>query len=376
MENRKLLQIWPHWCLLAAIKNTDFYLFAEIIEDIINDISQEQIFHSPYINPINFFNPTLRDTYLNMVRRNGLNQFERFLLRRVTNFNRINGILHNIFLPYVTESEHIDMLAVFLKQKTMYLERNLDISLHIAVRRNDLTCAQMLLTTGACADVSYNEGITALHLAALKGNVDMIRLIFSESQQPLDIDSYRDYDNQTTREVMQNLLGLSFLEDLEISLIINEQILKFYLNNSDEIKCLKVMNEEFHGELSHNLIKELLNIAIRRNFYKVVRDILGKDIENSIDLNVLKNTAVICGSHAVLHELLKLEPKITNDLIMNAYRLLKVSAQEMSSETRNENNMSARLKCLKLILEPENINVCTNGNYITESNTRKNIFII
>jgi len=119
--------------------------------------------------------------------------------------------------------------------------------------------------------------------------------------------------------ILQNLSTLSYNSNvLEGLPPIKEQTLKFFLNNSDEIKCLKVMKEGFQGELSLSVAEELLNIAMRRNYYVIIQRILEKLNESPISLNEVKTTAVLWGNHVMLRKLLKLQPGVTNDLILNA----------------------------------------------------------
>jgi len=261
--------------------------------------------------------------------------------------------------------ERVEELAFLLEQPTINpnFERVLNIALYIMVRMNDLICAYMLLCKGANASDSNIHNITAIHLAAQNGNVDMVRLILMASQQSSDIDSYRDDNNRTTRELIQNLPELSFhsnfFKDLQIPPI-KEQTLKFFLNNSDETKCLKVI-KKFFGELSLEIAEELLNIAMRRNYYKIIQEILEKIKESPISLNKDKCKAVLCGNHAILRVLFKLQPEVTNDLILYACQQLK-RPQEINNQ----------LECLKLILKQEHVDVrCTDGDYITTSSTKE-----
>lgn len=93
------------------------------------------------------------------------------------------------------------------------------------------------------------------------------------SQHPPNIDTYRDDYNHTTREVIRNLRILrfhsNFFKELRIPPI-KEQTLKFFLNNCDETKCLKVMKKGFQSKLPLTVAKELLFKAKQSNYCKII----------------------------------------------------------------------------------------------------------
>src|SRR5689334_18021896 len=49
--------------------------------------------------------------------------------------------------------------------------------LHYAVIRDDLPIAQLLIARGADVNATYRSGVTALQLAASRGNLEMVRLL-------------------------------------------------------------------------------------------------------------------------------------------------------------------------------------------------------
>lgn len=287
IENQDFLHMWPHWFLLTAIRNTDFSLFVEIMDDIKSNIFKEStsihfenLFQStPYKN---FFNRTLGDMYLNIVQRNGLNQFKQFLLNGGAQFNTMSD-LHNkykSFTQFVCRTNYdIKILTIFIEQKTRNIEVKIEVSLHIGIGwDDDIKYAYMLISKGVSTDI-FDQHSMFVHFEKMRH--DIVRLILAE---------------------------------------------------------------------------ELLNIPKEHNYHKIIQDILGKVIESPINLNVIRNTAVIDG-HNVLRKLLKLQPRLINDLIMNAYQLLKISSREI-------NNATDRSEYLQRILEHK-IDVCGNdGNEI------------
>ena len=60
------------------------------------------------------------------------------------------------------------MLAVLLDEPTLNpnLEAGQQTALHMAVKKNDLNCAELLLEKGASPNIPNNKGLTALHMAA------------------------------------------------------------------------------------------------------------------------------------------------------------------------------------------------------------------
>lgn len=340
--------------LLDALRSRDFRSFRNTVEHSLKK-------QPPALN-INYIHPNhSEETCLDIASRNGLTEFVEFLLHKGANPNRVNEAHNRAPIHFATEGGHVDTLAALLAEPTINpnLEAGQQTALHIAVRKKDLKCADLLLERGASASIPNNKGLTALHLAAMKGQRDMAELILSKCRQCPDIDSYRDYNHQTTREVIQQKLPGLLLPPRSENRETNVHDLKYYLIANDEMNFLKSL-ELVKVEVLHNVAEDLLEMAVQRNFYEIVVGILEKLKGSLFNVKKAAHVAVERGNHVILQELLNVEPEVANDLILNACLELGMPGKQ------GVNNMSDRLQCLKLILEQENVDVrCTDSKYIT-----------
>ncbi|XP_011859346.1 PREDICTED: transient receptor potential cation channel protein painless-like [Vollenhovia emeryi] len=259
-------------------------------------------------------------------------------------------------IHFATEGTHVATLEVLLAEPTINpnLEAGRQTALHIAVKKNDLTCVDRLLNAGASASIPNNEGLTALHLAAMRGQCDMVKLILGNSQQCPDIDTYKDYNDQTTREVIQQLLPDVSLPPKCGNREVNVYDLKYYLIANDEKNFLNSM-ELGETKVLHNEAKQLLEIAVERNLYKSVLELLERLKGESFSVKEAAEIAVWYGHVHILQILLRVQPEVANDLILSA-------CQQLGMPKRKGNDTD-RLMCLKLILDQENVDVrCTESN--------------
>jgi len=346
--------------LLDALQSKNFRSFKNIIE---HDMKKQ----SPILN-VNYIFPNTKETFLDIASKNGLTEFVKFLLRQDAKPNRVNELHNRAPIHFATEGGYVDTLAALLAESTINpnLEAGQQTALHIAVRKNDLICADLLLENGASASIPNSKGLTALHLAAMKGQRDMAELILKKSRQCPDVDTYKDYNDQTTREVIQQMLpGISLPLEHE-NREVNVHDLKYYLIANDETNFLKNM-EFVKIEILHSIAEELLEMTAQRGFYKVAIEILEKLKGKQFNIKKAAQAAVQQSDHAILQVLLKTEPNVVNDLIMSACLELGMP------EKRGIDNMSDRLECLKLILEQENVNVrCSDSEYINVTNNKTN----
>lgn len=340
--------------LLDALRSKDFRSFKNTMEHNLRK-------QPPALN-VNYVHPNhSEETCLDIASRNGLTEFVEFLLCKGANPNRVNEAHNRTPIHFATEGGHVDTLAVLLAESTINpnLEAGQQTALHIAVRKKDLECADLLLERGASASIPNNKGLTALHLAAMKGQRDMAELILNKCRQCPDVDSYRDYNHQTTREVIQQKLPGLLLPPRSENRETNVHDLKYYLIANDEMNFLRSL-KLVKMEVLHNVAEDLLEMAVQRNFYEVVMGILEKLKGSLFSVKKAAQVAVEQGNHVILQELLNVEPEVANDLILNACLELGMPGKQ------GVNNMSDRLQCLRLILEQENIDVrCTDSEYIT-----------
>ncbi|KAL0125733.1 hypothetical protein PUN28_004652 [Cardiocondyla obscurior] len=335
--------------LLDALRFKNFQSFKSIIE--------QDLKRRPSILNINYVYRNTEETFLDIASKNGLTEFVDFLLLYGANPNRINEAYNRAPIHFAVEGGHVDTLAALLDEPTinLNLEAGYQTALHIAVKKNNLNCASLLLEKGASASIPDNKGLTALHLAAMKNQHDMVQLILENSRQCPDIDTYKDYNDQTTREVIQkNLPDIALPAECE-NREINVHDLKYYLIANDEANFLKSIDFVKIGVL-HSVAEELLDMIAQRGFHKAARGILEKLKEKQFSVKKAAQTAIQQNDCAILQMLLVVEPNTTNDLILSACQELGIPGK------RGIDNTSDRLECLKLILEQDNVNVRCSDN--------------
>lgn len=338
--------------LLHALLTKDFRSFRNTVEHSL----QKQ---PPTLNVNHVYSNHCEDTCLDIACRNALAEFVEFLLRKGAKPNRVNEAHNRAPIHFATESGNVNTLTALLTEPTvnLNLEAGQQTALHIAVRKKDLACAELLLEKGASANIPNSKGLTALHLAAMKGQRDMIELILEKCRQCPDLDSYKDYKNQTTREVIQQKfpdVPLPPKYDREV----NVHDLKYYLIANDEMNFLKSL-DVIKAEVLHDLADDLLEMAVQRNFHRSVTGILHKLKGNMINVKKAAQAAIEQGHYHILRELLIIEPDIANELVLNACSELGMAGK------KGIDNMSDKLECLKLILEQDNVDVrCDDSEYI------------
>lgn len=344
--------------LLDALRSRDFRSFRNTVE---HNLKRQP----PAIN-VNYVHPNhSEETCLDIASRNGLTEFVEFLLCKGANPNRVNEAHNRAPIHFATEGGHVDTLAALLTEPTINpnLEAGQQTALHIAVRKKDLACADLLLERGASASIPNNKGLTALHLAAMKTQRDMVELILNKCRQSPDLDSYRDYNHHTTREVLQQKLPRLLLPPRSENRETNTHDLKYYLIANDPTNFLRSL-EFVKPEVLHSTAEDLLEMAVQRDFHEVVVGILEKLKGSLFSVKKAARIAVEQDNHAILQELLNVEPEVANDLILDVCLELGMPRK------RGVDNRSDRLQCLRLILKQENVDVrCTDSEYITMNNT-------
>lgn len=336
--------------LLDALRSRDFRSFRNTVE---HNLKRQP----PAIN-VNYVHPNhSEETCLDIASRNGLTEFVEFLLCKGANPNRVNEAHNRAPIHFATEGGHVDTLAALLTEPTINpnLEAGQQTALHIAVRKKDLACADLLLERGASASIPNNKGLTALHLAAMKTQRDMVELILNKCRQSPDLDSYRDYNHHTTREVLQQKLPRLLLPPRSENRETNTHDLKYYLIANDPTNFLRSL-EFVKPEVLHSTAEDLLEMAVQRDFHEVVVGILEKLKGSLFSVKKAARIAVEQDNHAILQELLNVEPEVANDLILDVCLELGMPRK------RGVDNRSDRLQCLRLILKQENVDVrCTDN---------------
>lgn len=298
----------------------DFRSFENIIKHALNNSLPE------HINYISVDSKHLKEICLDIASKNGLTTFVKILLRQEIKLNRVNKTCNRAPIHFATEGGHVDTLEALLAEPTVNpnLQAEQQTALHIAVDRNDQKCVSLLLQKGASANIPNSEGLIAICLAAMKRQRDIVELILREHWQSPDLDSYRDHNNQTIREVIhQNLPGLP-LEFYEYQFYTNHNYdLQYYLIVNDETNFLKnILDKE--PFLSMDECVKLLKIAAQNDLREAVMTILNwlKGIEEDSRKFVVEQAARVAiekGRYAILRELLNVVPEVANDLIIHNY---------------------------------------------------------
>ncbi|XP_029055599.1 transient receptor potential cation channel protein painless [Osmia bicornis bicornis] len=325
--------------LLDSLRSKDIGSFKNLVEQSLKKQPSSIDINYPYPNRSD-------ETCLDIACKNGLPEFVRFLLEKGAKVNTINEAHNRGPIHFATENGHVQVLAVLLDEPTLNpnLEAGQQTALHMAVKKNDLNCAEVLLEKGASPNIPNNKGLTALHMAAMKGQKDMVNLILQKSKHGLDLDNYKDYNNQTTRDVLQKKFT-----DIPLPAVQNRGVnvhdLKYYLNANDEanfIKSLKLVQDD----VVNNVAEDLIEMAVQRNFKDTVAALLKRTKGNGCSLEKSANIAIQQGLPNILRQILNMDTEIDkNFLLLNACVELGIPGNEGSD------SMSNRIECLKIILE-------------------------
>lgn len=362
-----LLNVYDDICGLSSTNEDEFYKLLKCalrfnnfsyFEKAIDYKKQHAVFNVNYVYP-----DGLEETLLDKASRNGQTNFVNLLLKEGAKLNRINKMHNRAPIHFATEGGHADTLAALLKEPTINpnLQAGYQTALHIAVRRNDPICTCLLLQKRASANIPNSKGLTALHLAVLRNKREIVELILNKSRQCLDIDTYKDYKNQTTREVIQEKLPDISLPPKCKSRKVNVYDLKYYLIANDEKSFLKSM-ELVKTEISNDAAEELLEIAVQHASYKTVLEFLQKLKKRRFSVRKAAEVAVLHSHSAILQKLLHVEPEIANDLVLSVCQQLGIP-----DERRKDNN-AERLKCVRLVLEQKGVDVRRTDSKYTMMN--------
>lgn len=342
--------------LLDALQRKDIYSFRNIME--------HNLKKQPPGLDVNFVFPNhYEETCLDIASRDGLADFVRFLLSNGADINRVNKVHNRAPIHFATENGHERTLAVLLMHQTINvnLEVGRDTALHIAVQEENLACARQLLEAGASANIPNSKGLTALHMAAVYEQREMVQLILNVCKQCPDLDSYRDYNKQTARELIEKKMQDLSLPPKREGRELNAHDLKYYLTVNDEINFLRNL-KVVKPQMLHGVAEDLLEMAAQLNFHEAAARILDKLQNNMFSVKGAAQVAVQNGHHRILRQLLNVQPGVANDLILD------VCLELGMPERHDADSASDRLECLKLILEQENVNVrCADGEYSTTS---------
>ncbi|XP_076301637.1 transient receptor potential cation channel protein painless-like [Lasioglossum baleicum] len=299
-----------------------------------------------------FPNNGSQETCLDIACKEGLHEFVQILLQNGANVNRINKEENRAAIHYATEKGHEHVLQVLLEnpQINPNLRAGAQTALHIAVTTKNLRCAELLLEKGANPYVPNNKGLTALHVAAMKKQRPMAELILEKSTRPPDLDSYRDYNGKTTRDVLErNMPELLLPKHTDRPLDVNDLI--YHLQGNDEtnfLDCLRKMPKDEPIE-----IEDLIVLAAEHNIKNAVSKLLEK-LTSRCNLEEAAVKAIQNGSPHILRLIMgnfDADPGAANNLLLEACMELGIPGGTFKESVSN------RLECLRLILNMKNVDV-------------------
>ncbi|XP_031848725.2 transient receptor potential cation channel family member painless [Nomia melanderi] len=335
--------------LLGSLCSEDIKLFRSLLE--------QSYKKDPTVIDVNHVYPNQsEETCLDIACRKGLPAFVQLLLDKGANVNRVNKVHNRGPIHFATEKGYQDVLQVLLKDPRINpnLEAGQRTALHMAVKKNDLACAQLLLEKGASPNIPNNKGWTAIHMAAMNGQTDMVQLIFDKSTHVLDFDRYKDHKNQSTRDVLAKIMPDLRLPPPVQNNGANVHDLKYYLNVNDEtnfLNCLEVVEDD----VVNNVAEDLMEMAVRRDFKDAVSALLKRVREAECNLPEAAKLAVQKGLPDVLRRILSTDVQVGNKLLMDA-------CVELGIPGKGSEGTADRLECLRLILEREEVDVrCTDN---------------
>ncbi|XP_012280035.1 transient receptor potential cation channel protein painless [Orussus abietinus] len=289
-------------------------------------------------------------TFLDIACCEGYEEFVRLLLELGADPNRVNKAHNRAPLHFATEAGFPEVVGVLLKDPG--INPNLEVArrtpLHIAVRRNDLRCAELLLDRNASPNIPNSKGASALHLAATSGHEEMVRLILCKSRLAPDLDSFKDARKQTTRHVLERQFPDLVLPP-RLQGKVDSNLLRYFLDANDQAnftESLAKLEEDVAIDTD-----ELLKIAAEHDLCDAVRELLKREdsSSNRIDAAVC---AVKKGHYKVLKELLDFGVDLSSG------RLVILACQELAMPCRSgpDHNFD-RINCLKLILAQPDVSV-------------------
>ncbi|XP_053995935.1 transient receptor potential cation channel protein painless [Hylaeus anthracinus] len=329
--------------LLNCLKSNNFETFKKRFENSLKDKSSS--IDVNYVHQDSF-----EGTFLDIACKNGLSTFVEFLIKNGAQVNRINTVHKRGPIHFAVENGHAKVLEALLQNPKT--DRNLQVdqqtALHMAVKNNDEKCAKLLLENLASPNIPNMKGLTAIHMAANNDQKKMVKLILEVSKYIVNLDKYRDYTNQTARDILRKKYS-----DIDLPLPsyfgkTNIHDLKYSLNNNDEAIFLSGLEILENDNIENDNMKELIEMAVNQNLQEAVSALLKRVKEGNVNCD-LKNAALLAirkGSSDLLDHILNASCGVDmNELLLNACLELGIPGKGDSKD------MSNQLKCVKLILK-------------------------
>ncbi|XP_011706221.1 PREDICTED: uncharacterized protein LOC105461423, partial [Wasmannia auropunctata] len=298
-----------------CINNKNFKSFKNIVHRAVNKspVICYELFHDFTPCEMTKFNK-LNEICLDIASKHGLTIFVKSLLRDGVNPNRVNKFFKSAPIHFATKGGHVDTLEALLAEPTINpnLQAGQMTALHIAVIRNDRICASMLLQKGANANILCSEDqCSALYLASVTREFNMVELILRKHKQNLDSDNYKKAE-QMTRDMIQNLFGNLLVTATEndlrtagIKILDSFRIIDwFHIDNPIEKYVFRDTmfdisaeqerkNDRKRLEQNQLIIKRAADVAVDKNRYVLLRELLNamiapKIVNNDFIIKVCK----------------------------------------------------------------------------------------
>lgn len=304
----------------------------------------------------NTYNTYITDLLFNSVKRNVAPRFFFALVNsphcniRLSN-DRNETLLHwAVSYPYKVDAlikAHSDINV---------RDRNGNTPLYNAAQINNNASIALLLSAGASADISNNSKQKPLHIAALKGSLEAVKLLLQNTRNIMELDSYDntplDYVILVPRENKKKLIK-EFLKagiDTHAYRVPDEQ----YLYNSlahwtikhNQIKLLYyILNNNYNNPLYKNRVSQTILHYVAEYIFDtqdISKNIIHYLINKGIDINdqdeigdTCLHKAVKAGNGVILKELLfypQIQLSLKNNNNLTIFNLLESPHRRQSQE--------------------------------------------
>lgn len=327
------IRIFGYKVLQECMVNKNIKYFRQILENYNNDQQEEEL-----------------AKMLVLSIQNGSIDFTQALLQIVS-----PNYMQNNKAPIHLAVEHnqIEILSLLLQEKSL----NIDITtsthqsaLHIAVKNNNILCAELLLKHNINVNITNHHALTALHLAAKKNNREMVELIMQYSPNL----SYVDYIGQSTWDLLQNkypdLISFESNEIIHQTTIIPIDIfdLKYYIITGKKEKFKELFT--LCNTLTEEQLYELLKMTVERGWREIIKDIMLRIENKSISFEIIE-IIIYSGYYNIFHDLLPfMETKFNNKILM-------MISSEIGSECHSNEKLEDLFKCMQVLLSTRKIDI-------------------
>ncbi|XP_077292371.1 transient receptor potential cation channel family member painless [Arctopsyche grandis] len=316
----------------------------------------------------------------------GTSEYVKLLLNENADVNKVNDTHAKSPLHFAAETGDVNIIKALLGKDD--LDINIlskgNTALHLAIKQIDEIetddresrlkdyedIIELLVKAGIDVNIPDQKNVTPVHSAAKQGLENVVKIMIDYSENPIDLDSYKDRRQKTARTMIQTSFP-HLLERLSKNAsskeVVNIHKLFSHLSGHDEDKFLKDFEkikktDEFPKLLGdNNGLYTLLQFACNNGMDRAVTVLLenGADPNATAPGNDTKPIAIAScnGYHKILNILLS-NSKTSTDAV-NGESLLQMAIKE---EKNNQHDKNCDYKeCIKMLLE--NTKEC-NINYL------------